>query len=70
MSTRQEKVQELAEIQLGMEEIEITKAQLILEQSAQTKTFHYFLQEEEYLRLKSRNLWLLAGDKNSALFHR
>ena len=57
MDSRQEKVQALAEIQLGMEEIEITKAQLVLEQPAQLKTFHSFLREEEYLHLKSRSLW-------------
>ena len=33
-------MQELAKIQLGMEEIETTKAQLILEQLALIKTFH------------------------------
>ena len=63
-------MQELAEIQLRMEEIEINKAQLVLEHSAQIKIFHSFCQEEEYLRLKSRGLWLQAGDKNTAFFHR
>ena len=61
---------ELSEIQFGMEESEITKAQLVLEQSAQIKTFHSFRQKEEYLRLKSRSLWLQAGDKKYAFFHR
>ena len=70
MSNRQEKVQALAEIQLGMEETKITKAQLVLEQFAQLKTFHYFYQEEDHLRLKSHSLWLQAGDKNTTFFHR
>ena len=60
---------ELLEIQLGMEESEIAKSQLALEQFAQIKTSQSFQQEEEYLRLKSRSLWLQAGDKNIALFH-
>ena len=70
MSSRQKNVQELADIQLRMEDMEITKAQLTLEQSTQIKTFHSFRQVEEYLRLKSRSLWLLVSDKNSAFFHR
>ena len=53
-----------------MEEIEITKSQRALEQFAQIKTSQSFRQEEEYLRLKSRSLWLQAGDKNIAFFHR
>ena len=61
---------ELSEIQLGMEESEITKSQLALEQSTQIKTYHSFQLEEEYLRLKSRSLWLQARDKYTAFFHR
>ena len=53
-----------------MEEVEITKSQLALEHFAQYKTTLSFRQEEEYLRLKSRSLWLLVGDKNTAFFHR
>ena len=61
---------ELTVIELGMEDGEITKTQLSLEQSAQIKTFHSFQRGEEYLRLKSQILWLLASDKNSVFFHR
>ena len=69
-SNKQEKVLELFEIQLEMEASEITKSQLALEQFAQIKTSQSFQQEEEYLQLKSRSLWLQEGDKNSAFFHR
>ena len=69
ISSRQNHVRELADIQLKMEYVEITKVQMSLEQYSQIKNFHSFWQEEEYLRLKSRSLWLLAGDKNSTFFH-
>ena len=51
--SRKERVLELSEVQLGMEEREITKSQLALEQFALTKTTQSFHQEEEYVRLKS-----------------
>ena len=41
ISSRQKHVQELADIQLKMEDVKITKVQLSLEQS-QIKTFHSF----------------------------
>ena len=47
---------ELSAIQLGMEDKEITKTQLAIEQFAQLKTTQSFHHEEEYLRLKSRSL--------------
>ena len=53
-----------------MEENEITKVQLALDQSAQIKTSHSFQLEEEYLQLKSCSLWLHVGDKNTSFFHR
>ena len=43
----------LAEIQLGMEESEITKSLLGTEQAAQLNSYLSFRQEEECLRLKS-----------------
>ena len=57
-TTRQARVPELSTIQLGMEDKEITNSQLALEKAAQFKTTQSFRQEEEFLRLKSRNLWL------------
>ena len=40
------------------------------EQSTQTHSFLSSHWEEEHLYLKCRSLWLLAGDKNYAFFHR
>ena len=70
MSNSQDKVQVLAEIQLDMEDSEITKSHLDFEQATQLNSFLSFRQEEEYLCLKSRSLWLQAGDKNTIFFHR
>ena len=69
-SSRQERVVELSEIQIGTECKDITKTQLDIEQIAQFKTSQSFRQEEEHLRLKSHSLWLQAGDKNTTYFHR
>ena len=52
-----------------MENVEVSKTQLVIEQVAQDKSSLSFLEEEEH-QLKSLSLWLLAGDKNSAFFHR
>ena len=70
LSSRQETVHALAEIQLSMEDSNITKPHLDREQSTQANYFLSFHQEEEYLRLKSRSLWLQVRDKKSAFFHR
>ena len=69
-SNRKEKVFELPEFQFEMEENDITISRLAHERSAQLISFQVFRQEEEALRLKSRGLWLKAGDKKSAFFHR
>jgi len=63
-------VQALAEIQLGMEATETTKASLLIEQNVQFNYFLSFRHEEEYWRLKPRSLWLQAGDRNTSFFHR
>ena len=68
--SRVAKVTELAEIQLGMEDIVISTSHLALEKLAQSSTTQSFRYEEEHLRLKSRSLWLKASDKNFAYFHR
>ena len=53
---KQEHVVKLTIIELGMEDGEITKTQLSLEQFAQIKTSQSFQLEEKHLRLKSRSL--------------
>ena len=39
------------------------------EQQAQFNAFRAFRKEEEYWRLKSRSIWLQAGDRNTSFFH-
>ena len=63
-------VTELAEVQLGMEDLDISISHLVLEKLAQSSTTQSFRHEEEQLRLKSRCLWLKASDKYSAYFHK
>ena len=53
-----------------MEYSDISNSLLLSEKLAQANSFHSFRREEENLHLKSRSLWLQAGDKNSAYFHR
>ena len=65
MSNRQDKVQILAELHLGMEEAEIIKSLLVTKQAVQLNSFLSFHREEEGLWLKSRSLWLQVGDKNN-----
>ena len=60
----------LADIQFSMEDSDISKLILLSEKLSQANSFHSFHREEENLRLKSRSLWLQAGDKNSAYFQR
>ena len=69
-SHRKEFAQALKEIQFNMEDLEITKPLLMKKHYAQNSSFLSFRQEEEQLLLKSRSLWLLAGNKNSAFFHK
>ena len=40
------------------------------EQRAQFNAFRAFRKEEEYWILKSRIIWLQAGDRNTSFFHR
>ena len=69
-SCRKESVKVLVDIQFSMEDSDISNSLLLSENLSQATFFHSFWREEENLRLKSRSLWLQAGDKNSAYFHR
>ena len=69
-SSRKESVEGLADIQFSMEDSDISKSLLLSEKLAQANSFHSFRREEENIRLKSRSLWLQAGDKNTAYFQR
>ena len=70
ISERKEALEKLEEIQMEMEESEITPALLEKEQREQFNSFRAFRQEEEYWRLKSRNTWLKDGDDNTSFFHK
>lgn len=54
---------------MGMEGLYITPKILNKEAALQRNTHHSFRQEEEFWRLKSRSLWLKAGDRNTSFFH-
>ena len=67
---RKENIEELSAFQISMEDQEISNSHLVQEHLTQIKTTLSFREEEEHLQLKSRCLWLKAGDKNSAFFHK
>lgn len=52
-----------------MENKDITTEPLEKETKAQRSAHQTFRKEEEYWRLKSRSLWLEAGDRNTSFFH-
>ena len=67
---RKDEVQQLETLQIGMEGLHITLEILNKEAAYQRNTHQAFRREEEYWRLKSRSLWLKAGDRNTLFFHR
>ena len=56
--------------QNGMENAGLTKDLLDQETQLQQRYHKACLAEEEYWKLKSCNLWLKAGDRNTAYFHK
>eukprot|EP00253_Pinus_taeda_P010020 PITA_10020 len=69
-SQRKEATKQLEEFQMGLEEKAISATDLDKEKYAQRKAYNSFRNEEEFWRLKSRSLWLKAGDRNTTYFHR
>eukprot|EP00253_Pinus_taeda_P031529 PITA_31529 len=69
-AVERKKIQECLEIHhLKSENEEIKKEILDKEAELQQKLLKASLAEEEYWRIKSRRLWLKAGDRNSSFFH-
>jgi hypothetical protein len=56
--------------QLHMKSAPVTPAKLNDEVELQKKLHKALKKEEEYWRVKSRSLWLQAGDKNTSFFHK
>jgi hypothetical protein len=67
---RLEKAETLSGIQQILEEEEVTEMLLIQEKEAYQQLHYSLRREEEHWRLKSRSLWLKAGDSNTSFFHK
>jgi len=55
---------QLLDLQMDMDLQDIIYSEIQNEQELQINTLFSFRKEEESLRLKSHNLWLVSGDKN------
>eukprot|EP00253_Pinus_taeda_P029111 PITA_29111 len=69
-SQKKEATKQLEELQFGLEEKAISTIDVDKEKYSQRKAYNSFRNEEEFWRLKSRSLWLKAGDRNTTYFHR
>jgi hypothetical protein len=59
-----------SKVQQRLEEEEVTESLLNQEKEANQQLHHSLRREEEHWRLKSRSLWLKAGDSNTSFFHK
>jgi hypothetical protein len=67
---KQERLEQLRQIQQKIEIDPVTEALMNQEKEAQQHLQATLRREEEHWRLKSRNLWIKAGDSNTSFFHR
>eukprot|EP00253_Pinus_taeda_P028366 PITA_28366 len=58
---QKQSIKQLLDLQMGLEIQDITRAKIHSKQEHQISTLQTFREEEEYLRLKSCNLWLAMG---------
>jgi len=53
-----------------MDNVQIKNSDMEKEAKLQTEVYKEYRKEEEYWRLKSRSIWLKAGDRNTTYFHK
>jgi hypothetical protein len=67
---KKEKIEQLRRVQHQIEIEMVTETLLNQEKEAQQHLQHTLRREEEHWRLKSRSLWIKAGDSNTSFFHK